>query len=57
MKSILLCGGKACCPEIFINEDNKTVQIIDDDGNRIKMNISQARLIDQALKDLLKEEE
>jgi hypothetical protein len=56
MKSILLCGGKACCPEISLTEDNKMVKIIDDYGNSVKMNISQARLIDQALEKLLKEE-
>ena len=57
MKSILLCGGKACCPTLMLHEDKKTVQITDDAGNIVKMDISQARLIDQALKDLLKEEE
>ena len=55
MKSILLCGGKACCPMLSLYEDKKTVQITDDDNNTIKMDISQAKLIDKALKDLLKE--
>jgi len=55
MKSILLCGGKACCPTLSLYEDKKTVQITDDDNNTIKMDISQAKLIDKALKDLLKE--
>jgi len=55
MKSILLCGGKACCPILMLHEDKKTLQITDDDGNIIKMDISQAKLIDKALQDLLKE--
>ena len=55
MKSILLCGGKACCPMLIIHKDKKTVQITDDDGNTIEMDISQAKLIDDALNDLLKE--
>ena len=55
MKSILLCGGKACCPLLILHKDKKTVQITDDDNNTIKMDISQAKLIDKALKDLLKE--
>jgi len=56
MKSILLCGGKSCCPTLMLHEDKKTVQITDDDGNVVKMDISQAKLIDKALKDLLKED-
>ena len=56
MKSILLCGGKACCPMLIIHKDKKTVQITDDNGNTIEMDISQAKLIDNALKDLLKED-
>ena len=55
MKSILLCGGKVCCPTLSLYEDKKTVQITDDNNNTIKMDISQAKLIDKALKDLLKE--
>jgi hypothetical protein len=56
MKSILLCGGKACCPTLMLHEDKKTVQITDDAGNIVKMDISQAKLIDKALKNLLKED-
>jgi len=55
MKSILLCGGKACCPTLSLLEDKKTVQITDDDNNIVKMDVSQAKLIDKALNDLLKE--
>ena len=55
MKSILLCGGKACCPTLSLWKDKKTVQITDDDGNTVKMDISQAKLIDKALRDILKE--
>jgi len=55
MKSILLCGGKACCPQLSLHKDKKTVQITDDSGNVVTMDISQAKLIDEALNDLLKE--
>jgi len=55
MKSILLCGGKACCPQLSLHTDKKTVQITDDSGNVVTMDISQAKLIDEALNDLLKE--
>jgi len=55
MKSILLCGGKACCPQLSLHKDKKTVQITDDAGNTIQMDTCQAKLIDKALKDLLKE--
>ena len=55
MKSILLCGGKACCPQLSLHKDKKTVQITDDTGNVVTMDISQAKLIDEALNDLLKE--
>ncbi len=56
MKSILLCGGKACCPTLMLHDDEKTIQITDDNGNIVKMDISQAKLIDKALRDLLKED-
>ena len=57
MKSILLCGGKACCQLLILHKDKKTVQITDDNGNTVEMDISQAKLIDQALKDILKEDD
>ena len=56
MKSILLCGGKSCCPTLMLHDDEKTIQITDDNGNIVKMDISQAKLIDKALRDLLKED-
>jgi len=56
MKSILLCGGKACCPMLVLLKDKKTVQITDDKGNTVEMDVSQAKLIDKALKDILKED-
>ena len=40
----------------LLYEDKKTVQITDDNNNTIEMDISQAKLIDKALKDLLKED-
>ena len=45
MKSILLCGGKACCPQLSLRKDKKTVQITDDSGNVVTMDISQAKLL------------
>ena len=56
MKSILLCGGKACCPMLVLLKDKKTVQITDDKGNTVEMDVSQAKLIDKSLKDILKED-
>ena len=56
MKSILLCGGKSCCPQLSLHKDKKTVQITDDVGNVVRMDVSQAKLIDRALNDLLKED-
>ena len=56
MKSILLCGGKACCPMLVLLKDKKTFQITDDHGNTIQMHISQAKLIDKALRDILRED-
>ena len=49
--AVILCGGKACCPELSITESNK-VMIKDDDGNTVTMEKSQAKLITEALKKL-----
>lgn len=48
---VILCGGKACCPELSITENNK-VKIKDDDGNVVTMDKSQAELISEAIKKL-----
>ena len=49
--TIVLCGGKACCPELTLTETGK-VKIKDDDGNIVIMDKSQAKLIDKAIKEL-----
>jgi hypothetical protein len=51
--AVILCGGKACCPELSITESGK-VKIKDDDGNTVTMDKSQAALIDQAIKKIEK---
>lgn len=51
--TIVLCGGKKCCPELSVTDDGK-VKIKDDDGNIVTMDKKQAKLIDQAIKDLEK---
>lgn len=51
-KTIILCCGKAGCPELSIDESNTNVTIKDDDGNVVTMQVSQAKLISQAIDDL-----
>mgnify|MGYP007047352984 FL=1 len=51
-KTIILCCGKAGCPELSIDESNTNVTIKDDDGNVVTMQVSQAKLIGQAIDDL-----
>ena len=48
--SIVLCGGKACCPILTLEGD--FVYIEDDYGNEIKIDKNQALLIDGAIKKL-----
>ena len=48
---LMLCGGKRCCPTIELGE-NGTVEIVDDFGGKVRMNIEQAKLITQALEQL-----
>ena len=50
--SIVLCGGKACCPILTI--ENNTIYIEDDYGNEIQINKNQALLIRDAIKELEK---
>ena len=50
--SIVLCGGKACCPILTI--ENSTIYIEDDYGNEIQINKNQALLIRDAIKELEK---
>ena len=48
-KAQLCCGGKRC-PVVELN--NNRVQITDDDGNKVTLNIEQARAIPLALTQL-----
>ena len=49
-EAVVLCGGKACCPELSIQDDQVT--ITDDHGGVVKMEKSQAALITKALSKL-----
>lgn len=48
-RTIILCCGKAGCPELSVDEDNDVVTIKDDDGNVVSMKVSQARMIGEAI--------
>ena len=50
--SIVLCGGKACCP--ILTMKNNTIYIEDDYGNEIQINKKEALLIRDAIKELEK---
>ena len=52
--AVVLCGGKACCPELTITESGK-VKIKDDDGNTVMMDKEQASMINKAIKKLEKQ--
>jgi hypothetical protein len=54
--AVVLCGGKACCPELLITEVGK-VEITDDDGNKVLMDKDQAKLITEAIKQIEEKEE
>ena len=46
--SVVLCGGKACCPILTLNDDR--VNIKDDYGNEIEIDKKQALLINSAIR-------
>lgn len=48
-RTIILCCGKAGCPELNVDESNDIVTIKDDDDNTVTMKVSQARLIGEAI--------
>ena len=50
-KGIVLCGRKKCCPILSILKDGR-IEIVDDDGNSVKMEKDQALLITEAVKEL-----
>ena len=51
---VVLCCGKAKCPVVNL-EKNEQLSITDDDGNKVKMDINQAKLLTQAIEQLEKE--
>ncbi len=53
-KTIVLCGGKKCCPELTITDDGK-VKIKDDYGNTVTMEKSQAKMVTDAVNKLEKQ--
>lgn len=46
--AVILCGGKACCPELNFNDAGE-VEIKDDYGNKVRMSKDQAKLINKAI--------
>jgi hypothetical protein len=48
---VLLCCGKAKCPLVNLEGENQ-LTITDDDGNKVKLDIDQARLLTQAIDQL-----
>ena len=42
MKEFTLCGGRHCCPKLYIMDDD-TVEINDDYGGRVAMTKKQAK--------------
>ena len=53
-RAVVLCGGKACCPELVMTDDGK-VEIKDDNGNKIRIEKDQAKLITKAIDKLDRE--
>ena len=51
---VVLCCGKAKCPVVNL-EKNEQLSITDDDGNKVRMDINQAKLLTQAIEQLEKE--
>ena len=50
--TVVLCGGRRCCPELTLNGDDVTIK--DDDGNIVNMKIDQAKLISSAIAEIIK---
>ena len=48
--SMVLCGGKACCPILTLDENSVTIK--DDYGKQVKMTKEQALLISLAIEEL-----
>lgn len=56
-KTIILCCGKAGCPELSWHPSSDTVTIKDDDDNVVTMKLSQARLIGPAIDSLTEQQD
>lgn len=55
-KSIILCNtSRGCCPVMTVKEDN-SVEIKDDYGNTVKMNLEQAQMIGSKLEEVLEQQ-
>ena len=48
---VLLCCGKAKCPMVNLEGDNQ-LTITDDDGNKVKLDVDQAKLLSRAIDQL-----
>lgn len=48
---VMLCCGKAKCPVVNL-EKNDQLSIVDDDGNKVILDISQAKLLNKAIEQL-----
>jgi len=50
---VVLCCGKAKCPVVNLENDEQ-LSITDDHGNKVRMDIDQAKLLNQAIDQLEK---
>ena len=48
---IILCCGKTKCPVVRLENDTQ-LTITDDYGNKVKMDVDQAKLLNRAIKQL-----
>jgi hypothetical protein len=56
-RSVILCNtSRGCCPVMTINKDS-SVEIRDDYGNTVKMELDQAQLIGKKLGELIENTE
>ena len=54
-RSVILCNtARGCCPILTLKEDT-SVEIKDDYGNTVKMELSQAQMISDKLKEIVPE--
>lgn len=54
-RSVILCNtARGCCPVLTLKEDT-SVEIKDDYGNTVKMELGQAQMISDKLKELVTE--